>query len=75
MKRKTGRLRAARLVSRVGVVKKAFVSLVLVLAWPSLARASTPAPYAGQCGIPATQPVWAEFGWQTTQFNAILDKP
>jgi len=56
-------------------VKKAFVSLVLVLAWPAAAHAATPAPYAGQCGIPAIQPVWAEFGWQTTQFNAILGKP
>jgi hypothetical protein len=25
-------------------------------------RAATPAPYAGTCGIPATQPVWFEFG-------------
>ena len=25
-------------------------------------RVSTPAPYAGQCGLPATQPVWMEFG-------------
>jgi len=25
-------------------------------------RAAAPAPYAGQCGIPATQPVWFEFG-------------
>jgi hypothetical protein len=25
-------------------------------------RASAPAPYAGQCGLPSTQPIWAEFG-------------
>jgi hypothetical protein len=25
-------------------------------------RVAVPAPYAGQCGIPATQPVWFEFG-------------
>jgi hypothetical protein len=25
-------------------------------------HASAPAPYAGQCGLPATQPIWAEFG-------------
>jgi hypothetical protein len=25
-------------------------------------RAATPAPYAGTCGIPATQPVWFDFG-------------
>jgi hypothetical protein len=25
-------------------------------------RASAPAPYAGTCGIPATQPIWFEFG-------------
>jgi hypothetical protein len=25
-------------------------------------RAAVPAPYAGQCGLPATQPIWFEFG-------------
>ena len=25
-------------------------------------RASAPAPYAGVCGLPATQPIWFEFG-------------
>src|SRR4051812_23913586 len=25
-------------------------------------RSAAPAPYAGQCGVPATQPVWFEFG-------------
>ena len=33
------------------------------------------APYAGQCGLPATQPMWAEFGWPSDAFNAILAKP
>jgi hypothetical protein len=56
-------------------VKKALLSLLLFAAWPAAAHAATPAPYAGQCGIPATQPVWADFGWQTPQFNAILGKP
>jgi hypothetical protein len=46
----------------------------VLLAWSAAAHAATPAPYAGQCGIPATQPVWADFGWQTPQFNAILGK-
>ncbi|HWX09210.1 MAG TPA: hypothetical protein VNY33_04470, partial [Gaiellaceae bacterium] len=39
------------------------------------ALAATPAPYAGQCGLPATQPMWAEFGWPTDAYNAILGKP
>jgi hypothetical protein len=55
-------------------VKRAFVSLVLFAAWPAAAHAATPAPYAGQCGIPAAQPVWADFGYQLDQFNAILGK-
>jgi hypothetical protein len=55
-------------------VKRLALLVVLFAAWPAVAHAGTPAPYAGQCGIPATQPVWAEFGWQTPQFNAILGK-
>jgi hypothetical protein len=34
-----------------------------------------PPPYAGQCGLPATQPIWGEFGWPLDAFNAILGKP
>jgi len=45
----------------------------LIAAAPSFGAA--PASYAGQCGIPATQPVWADFGWPTDAFNAILGKP
>jgi hypothetical protein len=56
-------------------VKKALLALVLLLAWPAAAHAAAPASYAGQCGIPATQPVWADFGWQDPQFNPILGKP
>ena len=56
-------------------MKKALLSLLLFAAWPSVAHAATPAPYAGECGIPASQPMWAEFGWQNPQFNAILGKP
>ena len=55
-------------------MKKALLSLLLLLAWPSLAHAATPAPYAGTCGLPATQPIWMEFGYQNQQFNAILGK-
>ncbi len=47
---------------------------MLLAAWPAAAHAAAPAPYAGQCGVPATQPVWAEFGYQLPQFNAILGK-
>ncbi|MGZ8716962.1 MAG: hypothetical protein ACXWYO_07610 [Gaiellaceae bacterium] len=32
-------------------------------------------PYAGQCGLPATQPLWAEFGWPTPAYEAIFGKP
>ena len=56
-------------------MKKALLALVLLLAWPAAAHAAAPASYAGQCGIPATQPVWADFGWQDPQFNPILGKP
>ena len=56
-------------------MKKALLSLLFLLASPSLAHAATPAPYAGQCGLPAAQPLWAEFGYQNPQFNTILGKP
>jgi hypothetical protein len=57
-------------------VKRALLTLVFLAAWPAAAHAAaTPAPYAGQCGIPATQPVWAEYGYQLDTFNAILGKP
>ena len=26
-------------------------------------RQAAPAPYAGQCGVPSTQPIWFDFGW------------
>ncbi|MBV8480233.1 MAG: hypothetical protein JOY72_08000 [Actinobacteria bacterium] len=54
---------------------KRFLLLVLLAgAWPAAAHAAAPPAYAGQCGVPDTQPVWAEFGWQNPQFNAILGK-
>ena len=54
--------------------------LLLCLVLPSLAsaanpRVAAPAPYAGQCGLPAAQPLWLEFGWPNPPFNAILGKP
>jgi len=55
-------------------VKKLAVVIALAALWPAAAHAGTPASYAGQCGIPATQPVWAEFGYQLPEFNAILGK-
>jgi hypothetical protein len=36
--------------------------------------AASPAPYMGQCGLPATQPLWAEFGWPTPAYEAIFGK-
>jgi hypothetical protein len=59
-------------------LKKLLAVLPVALAAlvPTPARgASSPPPYAGQCGIPATQPVWAEYGWSFDAFNAILGKP
>ena len=55
-------------------MKKLAVVIALAALWPAAAHAGTPASYAGQCGIPATQPVWAEFGYQLPEFNAILGK-
>ena len=39
------------------------------------APAPPPPSYAGQCGLPAGQPLWAEFGWPTPAYEAILGKP
>ena len=39
------------------------------------ALAAPPAPYAGQCGLPSSQPMWMDFGWPTDAYNAILGKP
>ncbi len=36
-------------------------------------RVAAPAPYAGQCGLPATQPVWMEFG--QTYLEPVFGKP
>jgi hypothetical protein len=36
-------------------------------------RAAAPVPYAGQCGIPATQPVWFEYGQAYLQ--PVFGKP
>ena len=55
-------------------MKRALLTLVVLAAWPGAAHAATPAPYAGQCGLPATQPIWAEFGYPLPEFNAILGK-
>jgi len=57
-------------------VKKFLALFVLVAAWPASAHAAAPpAPYAGQCGLPVTQPIWAEYGWTTPEFTNILGKP
>jgi hypothetical protein len=36
-------------------------------------RAAAPAPYAGTCGLPTTQPIWAEFG--QTYLEPIFGQP
>jgi hypothetical protein len=56
-------------------VKKFLLAIALAAVWPAAAHGATPPPYAGQCGIPATQPVWAEFGYPLDAFNAVLGKP
>jgi hypothetical protein len=59
-------------------VKKLLLLAAALLALPSPAAAvasprTTPAPYAGQCGIPATQPVWFEFG--QTYLEPVFGQP
>lgn len=58
-------------------MKKLLVLLVLCVgAAPASAarpRVAPPAPYAGQCGLPATQPVWMEFG--QTYLEPVFAKP
>jgi hypothetical protein len=56
-------------------VKKFLLAIALAAVWPAAAHGATPPPYAGQCGIPAAQPVWAEFGYPLDAFNAVLGKP
>jgi len=49
--------------------------LLLVAAWPASAHAAAPIPpYAGQCGLPATQPIWMDYGWPLPQFDPIFGK-
>jgi hypothetical protein len=55
-------------------VKTLLALLLVVAALPATAHAATPAPYAGQCGLPATQPIWADFGWPSDQFDPIFGK-
>ena len=61
-------------------MKKLLPLLLLVLALPSPAsaasspRSAAPASYAGQCGLPAQQPIWFDYGWPDPSYNAILGK-
>ena len=58
-------------------MRGALLLVVVLLALPAFASAATspraPAPYAGQCGIPATQPVWFEFG--QTYLEPVFGQP
>jgi hypothetical protein len=56
-------------------VKKVVLLLLLgALVAPAQAPAAAPAaPYAGQCGLPATQPIWFEFG--QTYLEPLFGKP
>jgi len=65
---------------RAAVVKKLLLLIPLSVALLAVAaaggakpRVSAPAPYAGQCGLPATQPVWMEFG--QTYLEPVFGKP
>jgi hypothetical protein len=50
--------------------------LIAVLAFaPAAHAARTPPPYAGQCGLPATQPIWFEYGWPLPAINSLFGKP
>jgi hypothetical protein len=57
-----------------GLILVGAAALVLGAA-PAWSATHAPAPYAGQCGLPVAQPIWADFGWPTDAFNAILGKP
>jgi hypothetical protein len=57
-------------------VKKFLALLVVVAAWPAAAHAAAPLPpYAGQCGLPATQPIWMDYGWPLPEYDPIFGKP
>ena len=53
----------------------ALVVLVVAVLPAASAHAAVPAPYAGECALPATQPIWMDFAWPTPAFNAIFGKP
>jgi hypothetical protein len=59
------------------VKRLSLIILLGVLALPGVAHGAPapPPPYAGQCGLPATGPLWAEFGWPTPAYEAIFGKP
>jgi hypothetical protein len=46
---------------------------LLAVSPAAAANPRAPAPYAGQCGLPATQPIWMDFGQPA--FQAIFGKP
>ena len=60
---------------------KTFATLIVICAaalvlGPGAEAAPAPLPpYAGQCGLPASQPLWAEFGWPTPSYESIFGKP
>ncbi len=60
-------------------MRGAVLLVVLLLALPAFAsaatspRAAAPAPYAGTCGLPATQPIWFEFG--QTYLEPVFGRP
>ena len=55
--------------------KLLLLAVLLVLSSPASAATprAVPAPYAGVCGLPSTQPVWFEFG--QTYLQPVFGRP
>jgi hypothetical protein len=60
-----------------GRVVRKLLSLIVFCAATVVAGpahgAATPAPYAGQCGLPAAQPLWMDFG--STSYESVFGRP
>ena len=57
-------------------LRRLALAVLLSAAFAPAANATrTPPPYGGQCGLPATQPIWFEYGWPLPAINALFGKP
>ena len=66
------RVRAA-LLKKLLLIAVTLAFLAVGSAGGAKPRVATSAPYAGQCGLPATQPVWMEFG--QTYLEPVFGRP